>query len=119
MTFSVIGFDPQTNELGVAVASKFLCVGAVVPYAKAGVGAIATQSWANLEYGNHGLDMLEKGVTPEQVIKELTKNDNSSTYRQVGIVDARGQSATFTGEDCYNWAGGYAGENFAVQGNIQ
>ncbi|MFJ7969870.1 DUF1028 domain-containing protein [Psychrobacillus sp. NPDC096389] len=118
MTFSIVGFDPQANELGVAVASKFLCVGAVVPYAKVGVGAIATQSWANLEYGKHGLDMIEKGFTPEQAIKELTRNDNRSTYRQVGIVDAKGRSATFTGEDCYNWAGGLAGENFAIQGNI-
>lgn len=118
MTFSIVGFDPKTNELGVAVASKFLSVGAVVPFAKAGVGAIATQSWANLDYGKIGLDMLEKGFTPEQVITELTRNDERSAYRQVGIVDVTGQSKTFTGANCYDWAGGYAEENFAVQGNI-
>lgn len=118
MTFSIVGFDSQTNELGVAVASKFLCVGAVVPYAKAGVGAIATQSWANLDYGKHGLDMLEKGLTPEQALKEFIQNDNRSAFRQIGIVDAQGRSTTFTGEDCYDWAGGLAGENFAIQGNI-
>ena len=118
MTFSIVGFDPQTKELGVAVASKFLSVGAVVPFAKAGVGAIATQSWANLDYGKNGLEMLEKGMSPEEVLKELVENDDKSGSRQVGIVDASGQSITFTGEDCFDWAGGFAGENFAAQGNI-
>ncbi len=118
MTFSIIGFDPVTKELGVAVASKFLSVGAVVPFAKAGVGAIATQSWANLDYGKQGLELLEKGLTPDEVIKEITKNDEQSALRQVGIVDATGQSGTFTGADCYNWAGGSAGSNFTAQGNI-
>ncbi|MFF2753211.1 DUF1028 domain-containing protein [Psychrobacillus sp. NPDC058041] len=118
MTFSIVGFDPQTKELGVAVASKFLSVGAVVPFAKAGVGAIATQSWANLDYGKNGLEMLEKGMTPDEVLKVLVQNDDKSGSRQVGIVDASGQSITFTGEDCFDWAGGFAGENFAAQGNI-
>ncbi|QFF97759.1 DUF1028 domain-containing protein [Psychrobacillus glaciei] len=118
MTFSIVGFDPQTKELGVAVASKFLSVGAVVPFAKAGVGAIATQSWANLDYGKNGLEMLEKGLTPDEVLKELVQNDEKSGSRQVGIVDASGQSVSFTGEDCFDWAGGFAGENFAAQGNI-
>jgi uncharacterized Ntn-hydrolase superfamily protein len=118
MTFSIVGFDPQTKELGVAVASKFLSVGAVVPFAKAGVGAIATQSWANLDYGTNGLEMLEKGMNPEEVLKELVQNDEKSGSRQVGIVNAKGHSITFTGEDCFDWAGGFAGENFAAQGNI-
>lgn len=118
MTFSIVGFDPETKELGVAVASKFLSVGAVVPYAKAGVGAIATQSWANLNYGEHGLEMLENGFTPHEVLEELVRNDDNSASRQVGIVDAQGRSVTFTGADCYDWAGGSAGENFAAQGNI-
>lgn len=118
MTFSIVGFDPQTKELGVAVASKFLSVGAVVPFAKAGVGAIATQSWANLDYGKNGLEMLEKGMAPDEVLKVLVQNDDKSGSRQVGIVDASGQSITFTGEDCFDWAGGFAGENFAAQGNI-
>jgi len=118
MTYSIVGFDPQTNELGIAVASKFLGVGAVVPYAKAGVGAIATQSWANLDYGKNGLELLEKGMTPKEVVEELLRTDEKSSFRQVGIVDAKGRSITFTGEDCYDWAGGFSGENFAIQGNI-
>ncbi|KQL37212.1 DUF1028 domain-containing protein [Psychrobacillus sp. FJAT-21963] len=118
MTFSIIGYDPQTKELGVAVASKFLSVGAVVPFAKSGVGAIATQSWANLDYGKYGLELLEIGLEPKEVLKKLVENDDRSALRQVGIVDAQGKSITFTGEDCYDWAGGYAGENFAIQGNI-
>lgn len=118
MTYSIVGFDPKTKELGIAVASKFLSVGAVVPFAKAGVGAIATQSWANLDYGKHGLELLEKGLSPQEVLEELIKTDDKSASRQVGIVDAKGRSVTFTGTDCYDWAGGFAGDNFAVQGNI-
>jgi len=118
MTFSIVGYDPETKELGVAVASKFLSVGAVVPFAKAGVGAIATQSWANLDYGKHGLELLENGLSPEEVVKELISNDDKFASRQVGIVDTKGQSATFTGDDCYDWAGGKASKNFAAQGNI-
>jgi len=118
MTFSIVGFDPQTKELGVAVASKFLCVGAVVPFAKAGVGAIATQSWANLDYGINGLDMLEKGMSPAEVIQELVAHDEKSGARQVGVVDASGRSAIYTGDNCFDWAGGFADANFAVQGNL-
>lgn len=118
MTFSIVGFDEKTGELGVAVASKFLAVGAVVPFAKAGVGAIATQSLANLSYGVEGLELLEKGMTPGEVIEKLTASDEGEAWRQVGIVDATGQSATFTGDDCYSWAGGAAGKNYAAQGNI-
>ncbi|MET1014436.1 MAG: DUF1028 domain-containing protein [Paenisporosarcina sp.] len=118
MTFSIVGYDPYTKELGVAVASKFLSVGAVVPFAKAGVGAIATQSWANLDYGKHGLELLEKGLTPQQVLEILIQGDDKSASRQVGIIDAQGRSVTFTGDDCFDWAGGSAGENFAAQGNI-
>ncbi len=118
MTFSIIGFDPETKELGIAVASKFLSVGAVVPFAKAGVGAIATQSWANLEYGKRGLSLLKQGLEPEEVLKELIKDDDKSSVRQVGIVNANGRSITFTGEECFEWAGGVAGTNYAIQGNI-
>jgi uncharacterized Ntn-hydrolase superfamily protein len=118
MTFSIVGFDPETKELGVAVASKFLSVGAVVPFAKAGVGAVATQSWANLDYGKHGIELLEKGLTPKEVLEELIRSDDKFASRQVGIVDASGKSATFSGDNCYDWAGGSSGENFAAQGNI-
>lgn len=118
MTFSIVGFDEKTGELGVAVASKFLAVGAVVPFAKAGVGAIATQSLANLSYGVEGLKLLEKGHSPKEIVEKLTSEDEGHVWRQVGIVDATGQSATYTGDDCYSWAGGAAGKNYAAQGNI-
>lgn len=118
MTFSIVGFDPETKELGVAVASKFLAVGAFVPYARAGVGAVATQSWVNPKFGPDGLALLEQGIDVSEVVKRLTEQDEMRNSRQFGIVDAAGNSATFTGSDCYNWAGGIAGENFACQGNI-
>lgn len=117
-TFSIVGFDPETGELGVAVQSKFIGVGSVVPWAKAGVGAIATQSLANTSYGPEGLALLEKGYTAQEVIRILTDGDEDRGLRQVGIVDAKGNSATFTGENCYDWAGGKTGPNYAAQGNI-
>jgi len=117
-TFSIVGYDPATGDLGVAVASKFLAVGAVVPFARAGVGAVATQSWANTSYGPRGLDLLASGHTPQQAIDTLTGADEGAPQRQVGIVDAHGRSATFTGPGCFAWAGGIAGPNFACQGNI-
>ncbi len=117
-TFSIVAFDPETGDLGVAVQSKFLAVGAVVPYAKAGVGAVATQSYANLLYGPEGLRLLEEGLPPEEVIRRLTSQDEEAHLRQVGIVDAHGRSAAFTGEGCFEWAGHRTGPNVAVQGNI-
>ncbi|MYL35337.1 DUF1028 domain-containing protein [Pontibacillus yanchengensis] len=117
-TFSVVGYDPATGEIGVAVQSKFLGVGSVVPWAKAGVGAVATQSLANPSYGPRGLSLLEQGVEPEEVIKHLINEDSGRDMRQVGIVDARGGSATYTGVNCYSYAGGHASDNYAVQGNI-
>jgi uncharacterized Ntn-hydrolase superfamily protein len=118
MTFSIVGFDPETKELGIAVQSKFLGVGAVVPWAKAGVGAVATQSYANTAYGPEGLLLMEAGKTAQETINTLTSADNDAAYRQVGIVDANGKAATYTGEKCYDWAGGVTGTNFAAQGNI-
>ncbi len=117
-TFSIVAFDPETGDLGVAVQSKFLAVGAVVPYAKAGVGAIATQSYANLLYGPQGLDLLAQGLSPQEVIDRLTSNDPEAHLRQVGIVDAQGRAAAFTGSGCFPWAGHRVGPNVAVQGNI-
>src|SRR5215467_8941731 len=102
-TFSIVAFDSETNELGVAVESKFLSVGAVVPWVQGGVGAIATQSWANTTYGPRGLDLLRQGITPDEVIKALTGADEKAAERQVGIVDAHGRSATFTGAECKDW----------------
>lgn len=117
-TFSIVGCDPEAGEVGIAVQSKFLAVGNVVPWAKGGVGGVATQSWANLTYGTEGLVLLEQGMHPQDVLDRLTREDEGRDSRQVGIVDIKGRSATFTGKDCADWAGGIAGENFAAQGNI-
>lgn len=117
-TFSIVAYEPTTGELGVAVQSRFIAVGMVVPWAKAGVGAIATQSWANTTYGPAGLAMLEQGATPQQVVAQLTEPDADRARRQLGIVDATGRAATYTGEGCMAWAGGRLGKHFAVQGNI-
>jgi uncharacterized Ntn-hydrolase superfamily protein len=117
-TFSIVARDSVTGELGVAVASRFFAVGAVVPWAKADVGAVATQSFANTSFGWRGLELLEKGVTPEEAIKILIRNDDDPQRRQLGIVSADGKSATYTGEKCLAWAGGRNGPNYAIQGNI-
>ncbi len=117
-TFSIVGRDPANGDLGIAVQSKFLAVGAVVPWARAGVGAVATQSWANTSYGPRGLDLLAGGKSPQEALAALTSSDDHADQRQAGIVDAQGRSATFTGPACVSWAGGVAGPNFAAQGNI-
>lgn len=118
MTFSIVGFDPATGDLGIAVASKFLAVGAVVPWARGGVGAVATQAWANTSYGPTGLELLAAGASAEEAVRILTENDQGAATRQVGIVDSRGRVATYTGPDCNVWAGGTTGEHLAAQGNI-
>ncbi|MGP4079331.1 DUF1028 domain-containing protein [Pseudalkalibacillus sp. R45] len=117
-TFSIVGFDPETEELGIAVQSKFIGVGSVVPWAKAGVGAVATQSFANTSYGPKGLEHMASGKSAEETIRLLTEKDEQRELRQVGVVDAKGNPATFTGEDCYDWAGGRTGKHYAAQGNI-
>lgn len=117
-TFSIVGRDPATGDLGVAVQSKFLAVGAVVPWAKAGVGAIATQSWANTAYGPRGLELMAAGKSAQETLARLTGVDDHADQRQVGIVGADGRAATYTGSGCMRWAGGVAGTNFAAQGNI-
>lgn len=117
-TFSIVGFDPKTGELGVATQSKFLGVGAVVPWAEANVGAVATQSLANTAFGPDGFALLKEGKTAQEAMDALIENDPDAAMRQVGIVDFNGNSATFTGDGCYDWAGGRAGKNYAAQGNI-
>jgi len=117
-TYSIVAFDPVTGDLGVAVQSRFLAVGVVVPFAKAGVGAIATQCFQNASYGPRGLELLEKGLTPEEVVVELTGADPERDMRQVGVVDARGHSFSFTGKNCPEWKGGRFGPNYAIQGDI-
>nr|WP_280768821.1 DUF1028 domain-containing protein [Salipaludibacillus daqingensis] len=117
-TFSIIGFDPETQEWGIAVQSKFLGVGSVVPWAKAGVGAIATQSFANTSFGPRGLNYLEKGFTVEEVVEKLIEKDEDRDLRQFSVMDAKGEVATFTGKKCYHWAGHKTGKYCSAQGNI-
>ena len=117
-TYSIVARDPMTGDLGVATQSKFLAVGSIVPWAQAGAGAVATQANANFTYGPNGLALLASGLTAEAVLQRLVEADPERAHRQVGIVDANGGSATFTGEACFAWAGGIAGPNFACQGNI-
>src|SRR5918911_1076851 len=117
-TFSIVGFDPETDSLGVAVQSKFLAVGSVVPWARAGVGAVATQAMANFNYGPRGLDMMARGRSAQETIELLISADEGREHRQLGAVDAGGHAATFTGSECFEWAGGVTGEHYAAQGNI-
>ena len=117
-TFSIAAFDPETDSLGVAVQSKFLAVGSVVPWARAGVGAVATQAMANFNYGPRGLDLMAQGRTAEETVGALSAADEDREHRQLGVVDARGRAATFTGSECFDWAGGVTGEHYAAQGNI-
>lgn len=118
MTFSIVAVDRSTGEAGVAVASKFLAVGAVVPWARAGAGAVATQAWANLSYGPGGLDLLAQGRSADAVVQMLTGPDDKRDHRQVGIVDQHGHSAAWTGTECYPWAGHRSGHGYTCQGNI-
>ncbi len=117
-TFSIVGHDPETGELGVAVQSKFLGVGSVVPWAKAGVGAIATQALANPAYGPAGLKLLKEGLSAQETLDELVKNDPQADERQAGIIDANGNGVTYTGANCLDWAGGITGPHYCAQGNI-
>ena len=117
-TFSIVGYDEATGDLGIAVQSKFLAVGAIVPWAAAGIGAIATQAHANVAYGNDGLAMLAEEHDVISVLEDLIENDEGSNLRQVGIVDADGNAAAFTGESCLEWAGHVTGPNYTCQGNI-
>ncbi|MGC8874805.1 MAG: DUF1028 domain-containing protein [Chloroflexia bacterium] len=117
-TFSIVAFDPATGDLGVAVQSKFLAVGAYVPSARAGVGAIATQAYSNLSYGPRGLELLAQGLSAPEVVERLLADDPLREQRQLGIVDARGQAAAFTGKECFSWAGHLVGQGYCCQGNI-
>ncbi|SFS65722.1 DUF1028 domain-containing protein [Marininema halotolerans] len=117
-TFSIVAFDEKEKEWGIAVQSKFLAAGALVPWAVANTGAIATQSFANTSFGPRGLRMLAEGKEPEAVLWDLLADDPDRQLRQVGIVDAQGRSATFTGSSCLTWAGGIAEPGFSCQGNI-
>jgi uncharacterized Ntn-hydrolase superfamily protein len=117
-TYSIVACDLESGQWGVAVQSKFLAVGSVVPWAEPHVGAIATQSYANPRYGPDGLALLRDGRSAEEVVAALTSADAGRADRQVGVVDGSGRSATFTGEACHEWAGGRTGSGYAAQGNI-
>ncbi len=117
-TYSIVAYDPEAGDLGVAVQSKFFAVGSVVPWAKAGVGAIASQAYGNPTFGPEGLDLLQKGFTVHGVLDALLADDPQREQRQIGIVDANGAAAAFTGSECQPWAGHEMGSNFSVQGNI-
>jgi uncharacterized Ntn-hydrolase superfamily protein len=121
VTFSIVAWDGEADpspEWGIAVASKFLGVGAVVPWARAGAGAVATQALANLAYGPNGLELLGAGGDADSVVMELTTADPEREHRQLGVVDGAGRAATFTGSECFEWAGGQTGDGYCCQGNI-
>jgi len=117
-TYSIAACDLDARQWGVAVQSKFLAVGSVVSWAEPGAGAVATQALANPRYGPNGLELLRQGLTAQEVVDRLTGADDGRSHRQLGVVDGRGGSATFTGDDCYDWAGGRTGPCYAAQGNI-
>ncbi len=117
-TFSIVAYDPQKQEWGVAVQSKFLAAAAVVSWARANAGAVATQSYANVTYGSRGLSLMEGGETAEKTVKFLIGNDDERDLRQVGVVDRKGRAAAFTGKECNPWAGHVVGDGYTCQGNI-
>ena len=117
-TYSIVACDLEAGQWGVAVQSKFLGVGSIVPWAEPEVGAVATQAFANPRYGPDGLALLRDGASAQEAVDRLTQGDDGRAERQLGIVDASGGAATFTGADCNEWAGGRAGSRYAAQGNI-
>src|SRR4051794_30768900 len=117
-TYSIAACDLEEGQWGVATQSKFLSVGSVVPWAEPGVGAIAPQAYANPRYGPQGLDLLREGLSAEEVVERLTTADDGRDHRQLGVVDGQGRSASYTGAECLDWAGGRTGECYAAQGNI-
>lgn len=117
-TFSIVAAEPETGEVGVAVASRFFAVGTVVPHAQAGVGAVATQASANTSFGPGGLELMSRGCSAAETLVILTRQDKGRERRQVGIVTAGGEAATYSGTGCNSWAGGRSGPGYAVQGNI-
>jgi uncharacterized Ntn-hydrolase superfamily protein len=118
MTFSIVAYDPEEKAWGIAVASKFPAVGSVVPWAQANAGAVATQSFANTSFAPRGLEMMAGGFSADESLAKLLMDDKDRELRQIGLVDAQGRAATFTGKGCFPWAGGVAGSGYAIQGNI-
>jgi uncharacterized Ntn-hydrolase superfamily protein len=118
VTFSLVACDRDKRQWGVVVASKFLAAGAIVPWGQAEAGAVATQAFAHVPYGPDGLKLLAAGATAQETIDRLTGADADFQERQIGVVDAAGGSATFTGTGCFEWAGGRTGDGYAAQGNL-
>lgn len=118
VTFSIVAADPDAQEVGAAVQSKFLAVGALVPWARGGVGAVATQAFADVSLGPRGLGLLAEGVEPAAALERLLAGDEQREARQVGLVDALGRAASFTGAECFEHASSVLGDGFACQGNI-
>src|SRR5881398_2925033 len=117
-TYSIAACDLDAGQWGVATQSKFLAVGSVVPWAEPGVGAIATQAYANPRYGPDGLALLREGLSADEVVERLTSGDDGRDHRQVGVVDREGRAATYSGAECLEWAGGRTEKCYAAQGNI-
>jgi uncharacterized Ntn-hydrolase superfamily protein len=117
-TYSIVACDLDAREWGIAVQSKFLAVGSVVPWAEPEIGAVATQALANVSYGPRGLELLRQGRSAEEVVARLTEEDGGRADRQLGVVDGAGRAASYTGSSCLDWAGGRTGAGYAAQGNI-
>ncbi len=118
MTFSIVASDPDRGDLGIAVASKFIAVGSIVPWARPRVGAVATQAWANVRHAPHILFLMEQGISPKRALEMVLAGDPRREHRQLGVVNARGEAAAFTGRECLEYAGHIVGDGYAVQGNI-
>lgn len=118
MTFTIVGIDKTEGDIGIATSSKVVAVGAVVPHVKAGVGAVATQAKANYTYGPIGIEMLEKGMMPKEIVKELTKEDGERDHRQVAVMDFKGEAYVHTGEKCIEWKGHLIDDECVALGNI-
>ncbi len=118
MTFSIVAYDPKSGDFGVAVQSKFPCVGQIVPWAKSNVGAVATQADVNTSFGPRGLLLLNKGMTPDEVIGELLKDDEKKDHRQLAVIDKSGKASAWTGSQCFYFANHIVGKNYSCQGNI-
>ena len=117
-TYSIVAFDPETGDMGVAVQSHWFSVGTVVSWGEAGVGVIATQSFVNASFGPRGLDLLKQGKSPQEVVDELITSDEGREFRQLAVLDANGKAASFTGKNCIQPAGNIVGDGFSVQANL-
>lgn len=117
-TFSIVACDLDARQWGVAVQSKFMAVGPIVPWAEPNVGAVATQALANPDYGPKGLELMGSGQSAEEALAQLTRDDDGRDHRQAGLVDAKGRAAAYTGSECYDWAGHRVGDGYTCQGNI-